>query len=182
MLKRIYFDLTNLDSLSGSLGEGRFAFVELKLISDTDTLFRITSFYKDGKSVRGAREKLRALTADRQIHCGPIDWVAPDRWHVGRVVLIGDAAHASSPMMGQGGCMAMEDAWVLAEKLVNRSSLGDALTSFVAQRLPRVRWVHQESAAVAASFLLPAKVRNDALRQAGAQMFQSRFKPLVTEP
>jgi 2-polyprenyl-6-methoxyphenol hydroxylase-like FAD-dependent oxidoreductase len=125
---------------------------------------------------------LRALTTDEQIHCGPIDWVAPEQWHSGRVILIGDAAHASSPMMGQGGCMAMEDAWVLAEKLVNCSSLDGALTSFVAQRLPRVRWVHQESAAVAASFRLPASVRNAVLRQGGAQMFRRRFQPLVTEP
>jgi hypothetical protein len=40
------------DVLTGSLGEGRFAFVELKLISDTPALFRITSFYKDGKYIR----------------------------------------------------------------------------------------------------------------------------------
>jgi hypothetical protein len=33
-LKRIYFDITNLDMLSGSVGEGRFAFIELKLILD----------------------------------------------------------------------------------------------------------------------------------------------------
>jgi len=32
-------------------------------------------------------------------------------------VLIGDAAHAMSPMMGQGGCMAIEDALVLADEL-----------------------------------------------------------------
>jgi 2-polyprenyl-6-methoxyphenol hydroxylase-like FAD-dependent oxidoreductase len=38
-------------------------------------------------------------------------------WYTGRVVPIGDAAHASSPMMGQGGCLAMEDAYVLAEVL-----------------------------------------------------------------
>jgi 2-polyprenyl-6-methoxyphenol hydroxylase-like FAD-dependent oxidoreductase len=60
---------------------------------------------------------LAALECDEQIHCGPVDWVALEKWHSGRVVLIGDAAHASSPMMGQGGCMAMEDAWVLAESL-----------------------------------------------------------------
>jgi 2-polyprenyl-6-methoxyphenol hydroxylase-like FAD-dependent oxidoreductase len=125
---------------------------------------------------------LQALTTDEQIHCGPVDWIALDRWHAGRVILIGDAAHASSPMMGQGGCMAMEDTWVLAEKLMNCGSLTEALASFVAQRLPRVRWVHQESAAVAASFQLPANVRNDALRQAGAEMFRHRFKPLVTGP
>jgi hypothetical protein len=62
-LKRIYFDVTNLDTLSGSLGERRFAFVELKLISDTDSLFRITSFYEHGKYIRATREKLRALVS-----------------------------------------------------------------------------------------------------------------------
>jgi 2-polyprenyl-6-methoxyphenol hydroxylase-like FAD-dependent oxidoreductase len=69
------------------------------------------------------QDYLMALATDEEIHCGPIDWVALDRWHVGRVVLIGDAAHASSPMMGQAGCMALEDAWVLAEKLFNCGSL-----------------------------------------------------------
>ena len=62
-LKRIYFDVTNLDTLSGSLGEGRFAFVELKLISDTGALFRITSFYKHGKYIRATLEKLHTLVS-----------------------------------------------------------------------------------------------------------------------
>jgi 2-polyprenyl-6-methoxyphenol hydroxylase-like FAD-dependent oxidoreductase len=35
-------------------------------------------------------------------------------WHQGRVCLIGDAAHASTPYMGQGGCQAVEDAYALA--------------------------------------------------------------------
>jgi 2-polyprenyl-6-methoxyphenol hydroxylase-like FAD-dependent oxidoreductase len=128
------------------------------------------------------QDYLRALSNDEQIHCGPVDWVALEQWHVGRIILIGDAAHASSPMMGQGGCMAMEDAWVLAEKLVSCGSLPEALVSFVARRLPRVRWVHQESTAVAASFRLPATTRNDALRKFGAQSFRTRFQPLVAEP
>jgi 2-polyprenyl-6-methoxyphenol hydroxylase-like FAD-dependent oxidoreductase len=59
-------------------------------------------------------EYLAALESDEQIHCGPVDWIALEK-DSSRVVLIGDAAHASSPMMVQGGCMAMEDAWVLAE-------------------------------------------------------------------
>lgn len=36
------------------------------------------------------------------------------RWHQGRVGLIGDAAHAATPYMGQGGCQAVEDAYALA--------------------------------------------------------------------
>lgn len=39
------------------------------------------------------------------------------RWHRGRVVLIGDAAHASLPTSGQGACQALEDAWHLARCL-----------------------------------------------------------------
>ncbi|MEP6866599.1 MAG: FAD-dependent monooxygenase, partial [Deltaproteobacteria bacterium] len=38
-------------------------------------------------------------------------------WHRGRVVLIGDAAHASLPTSGQGACQALEDAWHLARCL-----------------------------------------------------------------
>jgi 2-polyprenyl-6-methoxyphenol hydroxylase-like FAD-dependent oxidoreductase len=126
-------------------------------------------------------EYLGALTGDEQIHCGPIEWVAPEQWHHDQVVLIGDAAHASSPMMGQGGCMAMEDAWVLAESLVSYDIL-TALNEYVARRRPRISWVHQESSAVATSFRHPSDARNHALRQYGMEMFWHRFVPLVAPP
>jgi 2-polyprenyl-6-methoxyphenol hydroxylase-like FAD-dependent oxidoreductase len=128
------------------------------------------------------QEYLAALERDEQIHCGPIDWIALDEWHRGRVVLIGDAAHASSPMMGQGGCMAMEDACVLAEGLRSSATLAEVLEAYALRRRPRVNWVHQESQTVAQSFRLPSGVRDDALRQFGAQMFQRRFSPLLEAP
>jgi 2-polyprenyl-6-methoxyphenol hydroxylase-like FAD-dependent oxidoreductase len=111
------------------------------------------------------QEYLAALECDEQIHCGPVDWVALERWHSGRVVLIGDAAHASSPMMGQGGCMAMEDACLLAEALRTASTVAEAIEAYVTRRRPRVAWVHQESDTVAQSFRKPPGVRNAALRQ-----------------
>ena len=128
------------------------------------------------------QEYLGALTSDEQIHCAPIEWVASEQWYHGRVVLIGDAAHASSPMMGQGGCMAMEDAWVLAESLVSYDTLADALNAYVARRRPRINWVHQESSAIAASLQIPSDARNHALRQYGMEMFRRRFVPLATAP
>ena len=128
------------------------------------------------------QEYLAAFESDEQIHCAPVDWVALDRWHARRVVLVGDAAHASSPMMGQGGCMAMEDASVLAETLCRGATLAEALTTYELRRRPRVSWIHEESQAVAHSFRLPPPVRNDAMRQFGDQMFQHRFAPLLAAP
>jgi 2-polyprenyl-6-methoxyphenol hydroxylase-like FAD-dependent oxidoreductase len=128
------------------------------------------------------QDYLAALERDDEIHCGPVDWVALDEWHDGRVVLIGDAAHASSPMLGQGGCMAMEDACVLAESLSSHVTLAEALESYVARRRPRTSWVHQQSDAVAHSFRLPAAMRDAALRQHGDRMLRRRFTPLVAAP
>lgn len=128
------------------------------------------------------RDYLGHLDSDEQIHCSTIEWVAQERWHTGRVVLLGDAAHASSPMMGQGGNLAMEDAWVLAEVLHTNSSLDGALASYIDRRGPRVKWVQQQSQAVADSFGLPADIRNGVLRERGDEMFSNRYAPLVQNP
>ncbi len=131
---------------------------------------------------RPVLDYLDALERDEQVHCAPIEWVELDAWRTGRVVLIGDAAHASSPMMGQGGCMAMEDACVLAETLCAEPTIESALTSYVSRRRPRINWVQQESSAVAESLRLPPGIRNTGLRQRGDEMFRRRFAPLVTMP
>jgi FAD-dependent urate hydroxylase len=64
------------------------------------------------------------------------------RWTRGRVVLMGDAAHASTPNLGRGASEAMEDAWKLGEGLSGLSSLKDqkqltrVLEDFEAERRP----------------------------------------------
>jgi len=128
------------------------------------------------------QEYLASLDQDEQIHCGPIEWLELDEWRSGRVVLIGDAAHASSPMIGQGGCMAMEDAVVLAEVLSSAHSIESALDAYVEGRRPRVGWVRQQSRAVGESVSLPARTRDAALRERGGQMFRQRFTPLLAAP
>lgn len=60
----------------------------------------------------------------------------PTWWH-GRVVLMGDAAHAVSPSAGQGASMAIEDAIVLAKCLRDVAPLGAALGRYEAMRRPR---------------------------------------------
>jgi 2-polyprenyl-6-methoxyphenol hydroxylase-like FAD-dependent oxidoreductase len=63
-------------------------------------------------------------------------------WNRGRVVLIGDAAHTCPPTIAQGGAMALEDAVVLAELLIERTTLDqDLWDAFTARRFERARTV-----------------------------------------
>ncbi len=61
-------------------------------------------------------------------------------WHSGRVVLLGDAIHALSPMLGMGASMALEDSRVLAEELGRcDGDVSGAFNAYRRRRLPRVR-------------------------------------------
>ncbi|GHG37780.1 MULTISPECIES: FAD-dependent monooxygenase [Amycolatopsis] len=62
----------------------------------------------------------------------------------GRIALLGDAAHAMPPFLGQGGCQAIEDAVVLAHA-VSTQDLDTALASYDRQRRPRSQQVVRES-------------------------------------
>jgi 2-polyprenyl-6-methoxyphenol hydroxylase-like FAD-dependent oxidoreductase len=127
-------------------------------------------------------EYLGSLDRDEQIHCSSMEWVDVEDWYTGRVVLIGDAAHASSPLMGQGGCMAMEDAYVLATVLRSAATVESALSDYVRRRKPRIKWVQQQSISTAESLRTAPAVRNAALRERGDQMMRSRFSPLIPTP
>ncbi|MEV6643779.1 FAD-dependent monooxygenase [Amycolatopsis sp. NPDC051371] len=68
--------------------------------------------------------------------------VLPPPWHRGRVVLIGDAAHACPPTLAQGGAQALEDAAVLGELLLAADALDDDLwTAFTERRYARAKAV-----------------------------------------
>src|SRR3954464_861313 len=65
----------------------------------------------------------------------------PD-WQVGRVVLMGDAAHPMMPFYAQGGAQSIEDAYVLAGCIAEAQDRPlDALARFVRMRLPRTAWM-----------------------------------------
>lgn len=59
------------------------------------------------------------------------------RWQQGQVVLIGDAAHATSPSAGQGASLALEDAITLAKYVHNSTHLTDALIAYEKSRRER---------------------------------------------
>ena len=113
---------------------------------------------------------------------GAIEEVATDDWVDGRVVLVGDAAHATSPNMAQGAAMAFEDAAVLAQCLIDRRTVEDALEAYVARRGPRIRWVREQTHRRDRIRSLPAPVRNLSLRLAGERIYRSNYGPLMSEP
>ena len=69
----------------------------------------------------------------------------PKPWHQGRTVLIGDAAHATTPHLASGAGLAVEDAIVLAEELERAQSCEEALHRFTARRYERCRLVVENS-------------------------------------
>jgi 2-polyprenyl-6-methoxyphenol hydroxylase-like FAD-dependent oxidoreductase len=66
-------------------------------------------------------------------------------WSKGRVGIIGDAAHPTTPNLGQGGCLAIEDAVVLARHLATNPDIGRALQAFATERSPRTTAIVRES-------------------------------------
>ena len=62
-------------------------------------------------------------------------------WGTGRVALLGDAAHATTPALGQGGCMAIEDAVVLSRELSSNGDVPAALTRYAEARRDRANGI-----------------------------------------
>ena len=112
----------------------------------------------------------------------PIEEVAPPAWTLGRVVLVGDAAHASSPNMAQGAAMALEDGLVLAETLTADQTLDQALAGYVQRRMARVTWVQEQTHRRDRTRSLPPLVRNLTLRLAAERIFRSNYEPLRDPP
>jgi 2-polyprenyl-6-methoxyphenol hydroxylase-like FAD-dependent oxidoreductase len=71
--------------------------------------------------------------------------LAPAPWHRGRTLLIGDAAHATTPHVGQGAAQAVEDAVVLSELLGAQLPLDDVFEAFMARRYERCRFIVESS-------------------------------------
>jgi len=60
------------------------------------------------------------------------------KWYKGNICLIGDAAHATAPHIGQGASLALEDTVVLAKCIHEKAVLSDAFETFQQLRQPRV--------------------------------------------
>lgn len=86
------------------------------------------------------------LCADSNIVARPLETVlAPSPWYRDGVVLIGDAAHATTPQLASGAGMAMEDGVVLGDCIAAAETLEAALAAFIARRFDRCSLVVENS-------------------------------------
>ena len=87
----------------------------------------------------------KTIGPDSNVSHTRIEWLlVPGPWYRGRIIVIGDAAHACPPLIAQGAAMCAEDAVVLAE-LVSGAPPARALPAFMARRMPRVELVVRNS-------------------------------------
>jgi 2-polyprenyl-6-methoxyphenol hydroxylase-like FAD-dependent oxidoreductase len=129
-------DGTSYLALSASRGPMRRAMTE----GDLATLRRLAGrILPDGESL------LASVRGFGDLLVNPIVTVTCERWQDGRLALLGDAAHAMTPHLGQGANSALLDAYVLVEELARDQARPAAIARYASRRRPGVTRVQRMS-------------------------------------
>ena len=117
------------------------------------------------------------ITDDAEVVYRPLETLLVEGpWHDGRIVLLGDAVHATTPHLGQGAGMAIEDAIVLAEETARHDTPEAAFTAYRARRIDRCRYIVEESLAICRGQLGQGPLVDNA--NATAAMFDVTAQPI----
>ena len=103
--------------------------------------------YERSEGYGGTWGKIReTISAESNVVHTRIEYLlVEDPWYRGRVIVVGDAAHACPPLVAQGAAMCAEDSVVLAELVTGDRPVGEALAAFMERRWPRVEIVVRNS-------------------------------------
>jgi 2-polyprenyl-6-methoxyphenol hydroxylase-like FAD-dependent oxidoreductase len=117
------------------------------------------------------------ITDDKAVVYKPLEVLFVEHdWHKGRVVLLGDAVHATTPHLGQGAGMAIEDSIVLAEEIARADTPEAAFTAFRTRRFERCKYIVEASLALCHGQLgLGPRIEQAAATQA---MFEVVAQPI----
>lgn len=117
------------------------------------------------------------ITDDAEVVYRPLEALLVEGpWHAGRIVLLGDAVHATTPHLGQGAGMAIEDAIVLAEEIERHDTPEAAFAAYRARRFERCRYIVEESLAICRGQLGLGPLVDNA--KATAAMFDVTAQPI----
>ena len=138
---------------------------------------RFSGWHEPIAAVVAATEEVAILRND-VYYLGPLP-----RWSQGRLVLVGDAAHATTPAVGQGAAQAIEDAVVLSDRLARSGDVPAALADYETMRRPRVAAVLKMSLRVdkAAQLANPLgwRLRNALIRQLPERAQRRQLEPII---
>jgi 2-polyprenyl-6-methoxyphenol hydroxylase-like FAD-dependent oxidoreductase len=134
-------------------------------------------WYEPVRAVLDAADSARIVR--QEVH----DLDGIDTWSAGRVTLLGDAAHAMLPALGQGGCMAIEDAWELGRELGSGGDVPEALRRYQGARRDRVNATAREARRLSALHHSPSPllrlIRLPFLRFAPARVVMRNLETLL---
>lgn len=127
--------------------------LHLNLVAVTRGILARSSWSTPANGEEVANYFSRACPALKQILGLPDKWlkwpaanvVGMSQWNLGRMLLIGDAAHGTVPFLAQGAAMALEDVAVLARQLARTADPAAAFAATSSERLPRVARLQAES-------------------------------------
>jgi 2-polyprenyl-6-methoxyphenol hydroxylase-like FAD-dependent oxidoreductase len=178
--------------------KGRFGIVPLKNnkiywfacinapVNDEDKKkYSVDDLFHQFKNYHQPIPAILQQTKNDNIIWGDIMDVKPiNKYVFGRIVLIGDAAHATTPNLGQGACQAIEDAVILADEINQNSDFAIAFKAFEKRRLKRTHWIINTShnigkvAQLENKFLIAA--RNFLCKHLPKSLNDKQFKKIYT--
>jgi 2-polyprenyl-6-methoxyphenol hydroxylase-like FAD-dependent oxidoreductase len=109
------------------------------------------------------------------------DRVPLKQWGKQNITLLGDAAHPTLPTMGQGACMALEDALVVTKCLLEQRHPADAFRQYESLRVGRTKKIVEQSLAIGKSFQIENRVfiaLRNTLMKLSAKQFDNDYKTL----
>lgn len=112
---------------------------QLQALSPSELAGRFSAFHPDFRAI------IEQTPRDAMIWGDLLDIDPLQQFNFGNTLLVGDAAHATTPNLGQGGCMALEDAAALMSCLEKTNSVNMAFALFEKERLERTATVIKRS-------------------------------------
>jgi len=154
-------DVTNLQVYEGATGVGLVPLSDVLMYMYVTTPEPGNPRYERDRLAEAMRAKLAAVPSpairslapqinnDDEVVYKPLDtlFIAGD-WHRGRIVLLGDAVHATTPHLGQGAGMAIEDSIVLAQELAQADTPEAAFAAYRTRRYERCKYIVEASKAI----------------------------------
>lgn len=129
--KQAYVFITNLEKAGG----------QDNLASLKEKLLELCSEFPDPVPAL-----INSAEASKIIRGDLFDFAPIDKWVSGRVALLGDAAHATTPNLGQGACQAIEDAYELALQIAhNINNIQKALINYQNNRIAKAKYITNTS-------------------------------------